>query len=68
MDTGLKVLKKQDVMGWTSNRFSIATNGGLLKHSSEPSGSIKHEDFLNYLRNYELLKRGLPHVVSWLAG
>jgi hypothetical protein len=41
---------------------------GCWKHSSELSCSIKHEDFLNYLRNYELLKTDLPHAVSCLAG
>jgi len=44
-------------------RHAVALEGGTLA-----SGSTNHGDFLNYLRNYEVLKRGLPHVVSWMIG
>lgn len=37
------------------------------KHSNEPWSSIKQREFLDYLRNYWLLKKTLLHGVSYFT-
>jgi hypothetical protein len=41
--------------------------GGSCKHINESSGSIKGGEILNYLSDYQLLKKAALHEVSELV-
>jgi hypothetical protein len=56
---------KEDGMARTGFIFSGQTQvAGSCGHSYETSGSIKYRDFLDWLRNYQILKDLTPW--SWL--
>jgi hypothetical protein len=49
-------------MGW----YGLDWSGGSCEHGNEPSGSIKCWEFVEWLRNWQLLKKAsAPCVSEW---